>query len=111
MPANYKTTTEQQQGIDRLTDNLKTLRAAAGLSQLEMANAIGVSRATYTNYENKRVEMPWSTYLAIMCYFIHCEKTQKILTALNLTVPSWATTQKKKQNKGGANYESEFISV
>lgn len=92
MPANIKPTKEQQAGIDKLTANLKTLRAAAGLSQYDMASKVGVSRNSYCSYESNRVTMSWNTYLAFMCFFLHCEKTKPIMDALGVKIPPWATT-------------------
>lgn len=92
MPAIITPTAEQQSGINKLAANLKTLRAAAGLSQEKLAGEIGVGRGTYINYETGRNPMPWNIYLAIMCFFLHNENTKALMAPLGLSIPSWPTT-------------------
>lgn len=55
----YSTTTnmediEQDISIDLLVEELPTLRAKIGLSQIEVGEIIGVSRQTYSAIETKK---------------------------------------------------------
>lgn len=93
MPLAIKPTKEQQIRIDQLVANLKTLRAAAGLSQEEMAQHIGMARDSYSGFENCRRKMSWTNYLAIMCVFLNCEATKCMLPAIGLEKPVFTTTE------------------
>lgn len=53
----------------RLQSQLRVLRAAAGLSQSDVAQALGLVRSTYVNYENGTKEIPWEKCLALVFYF------------------------------------------
>lgn len=55
--------------IDKLTTVLPALRGAVGVSQDEIANAIGLSRQTYNSIELKKRRMTWGTYMALILFF------------------------------------------
>ena len=84
MPITTKLTDEQIESVDRLANNLRTLRAAAKLTQQEMAEAVGLSRQTYLKIENKTAVMSWTTYLAFLYYFTNCPDAEKYLTILQV---------------------------
>jgi len=65
--------------IQLLTDELPVLRAKIGVSQSELSNIIGVSRQTYSSIETKKREMSWNTYLSLILFFEHNEKTREML--------------------------------
>lgn len=65
--------------IKKLTTELNTLRAKAGIPQEELAKIIGVSRQTYGAIERRDKTMSWATYLALIFYFEHNNKTSQIL--------------------------------
>lgn len=48
---------------------LKELRKHAGKTQLEVANALGISRQAYSNYESEAREPDYETLLRIADYF------------------------------------------
>ena len=65
--------------IKILTDELKVLRAKAGVTQQELADKLGVSRQTYGMIENRTYEMAWSQFLALVFLFRSNDGTAKIL--------------------------------
>lgn len=70
--------------ISILTDNLSALRTQADISQDDLSNLIGVSRQTYSSIERRTRKMSWSTYLSLIFFFDHNQKTHKMLRALSL---------------------------
>ena len=75
---------EKDEFIAKLTPNLAVLRKQAEFSQEELANLIGVSRQTYSAIERKIRRMSWSTYLSLMLFFDHNQKTHNMLRILSL---------------------------
>lgn len=55
--------------IDKLTAELPALRGAVGASQGEIADAIGVSRQTYSAVELGKKSMSWNMYMALILFF------------------------------------------
>lgn len=78
------TDAEKDKFIATMTPNLPALRTQAGISQEELANLIGVSRQTYSAMERKVRRMSWSTYLSLVLFFDHNQKTHKMLRMLHL---------------------------
>ncbi len=68
--------------MERLTRELPVLRARLGVSQADVADAIGVARQTYNNYETGKKEMPWSIFLALVTVFQSNKETQKMLSSI-----------------------------
>ena len=62
-----------------LAEELPVLRAKLGISQGDLSNCIGVSRQTYSAIETKKKDMSWNTFLSLMFFFEHNEKTRKML--------------------------------
>ena len=62
-----------------LTEELPVLRAKIGISQGDISNIIGVSRQTYSAIENKKRKMSWNTFLSLVLFFEHNEKTKDML--------------------------------
>ena len=67
-----------------LTDELPVLRAKIGISQGELSNIIGVSRQTYSAIETKKRNMSWNTFLSLILFFEHNEKTKDMLINLGV---------------------------
>ncbi len=65
-----------------LTDELPVLRAKIGISQAELSNIIGVSRQTYSAIETKKRNMSWNTFLSLVLFFEHNEKTKEMLKGI-----------------------------
>lgn len=78
------TDAEKDEFIATFTPNLPALRTQADISQEELANLIGVSRQTYSAIERKVRRMAWSTYLTLVFFFDHNQKTHKLLRMLSL---------------------------
>lgn len=78
------TDAEKDEFIATLTPNLPALRTQAEISQEELANLIGISRQTYSAIERKVRRMAWSTYLSLVLFFDHNQKTHKMLRMLSL---------------------------
>ena len=73
------TETSKKELVGILTNELKVLRAKAGITQRELAERLGVSRQTYGMIENKSQNMTWSHFLALTFLFKNNEDTAKIL--------------------------------
>lgn len=78
------TDAEKDGFIASLTANLSALRTQAEISQEELANLVGVSRQTYSAIERKIRRMSWSTYLSLVLFFDHNQKTHRMLRALSI---------------------------
>lgn len=78
------TEVEKDAFITALTPNLPALRTQADISQEELANLLGISRQTYSAIERKVRKMSWNTYLSLILFFDHNQKTHKMLRALSL---------------------------
>ena len=50
--------------------NLPTLRKKYGISQADLGEKVGLSRQTISGIERGSIEMSWTVYLAIVCYFV-----------------------------------------
>ena len=75
---------EKDNFIAALSPNLTVLRTKAEISQEELANLIGVSRQTYSSIERKVRKMSWSTYLSLVLFYDHNEKTHKMIRQLSI---------------------------
>ena len=73
---------EREHLINILTDNLPVLRARIGFSQDDLSNIIGVSRQTYSAIETKKRNMSWGTFISLVLFFEHNEKTRPLLISL-----------------------------
>lgn len=73
---------EKDNFIATLSPNLTVLRTKAEISQEELANLIGVSRQTYSAIERKIRKMAWSTYLSLVLFYDHNQKTHKMIRQL-----------------------------
>lgn len=60
------------------------LRGKVGASQEEIASAVGISRQTYSAYENRTRPIPWSLYLALLFYFDYIPSTHYMIRQLEL---------------------------
>lgn len=75
---------EKDNFITTLTPNLTVLRTKAEISQEELANLIGVSRQTYSAIERKVRKMSWSTYLALVLFYDHNQRTHDMIRQLSV---------------------------
>lgn len=73
--------------IDRLTNELKVLRAKAEISQQDLANRIGVSRQTYGMIETKKQRMTWNHFMVLLLLFRSSEGTADIINRIGAYPP------------------------
>lgn len=75
---------ERTRFIERLVDELPVLRMKLGISQDEMANALGISRQTYSTIETKRRKMSWPLYLSLILIFDNNDQTHEYIRKADL---------------------------
>ena len=69
---------------NKLAIELAGLRGKLGASQEEIANAVGITRQTYSAYENGIRPIPWTQFLAFLFYFDNIPSTHKMIRQLEL---------------------------
>ena len=70
--------------IDKLTDNLPTLRAKMNISQSKLADTIGIGRQTLIAIENRKGRMRWDTFLALILVFSKDQDVSGLIKLLGL---------------------------
>lgn len=75
---------EKEELIAKLAEELPVLRTKVGVSQEELANAVGISRQTCSFYETQSREMPWDKYLALLFYFDSIPSTHYLLRQMEI---------------------------
>lgn len=70
--------------VEKFMIELPALRGKVGASQEEIASSIGISRQTYSTYENHSRPIPWSIFLALLFYFDCIPSTHYIIRQLGL---------------------------
>lgn len=65
--------------IAKMTENLKVLRNKLRLTQDELAGKVGISRQTLVNIENKKREMSWNIFVALITVFRAERSTSDLL--------------------------------
>ena len=91
------TDSERLAYIEKMADNLPTLRTRLSLTQEELGARIGVSRGTVIMLENKQRRMTWNTFLSLILVFSQNKDTNTLLSALDIY------TDELKKNLGGAD--------
>ena len=76
---------ERKQELCRLLAlNLPVLRAKANLSQDELADRLGFSRQTISTIEGKKREMQWSTFSALILFFLRNAEIRKLMIVMGI---------------------------
>ena len=70
--------------IEKFSEELPALRGKVGASQEEVSSSIGISRQTYSAYENHSRPIPWSVFLALLFYFDYIPSTHNIIRRLGV---------------------------
>lgn len=70
--------------ITNMIGNLAMLRTKLGLTQVQLANLIGVSRHTIMQIENKKAKLSWNNFLSLLLIFIKNPETDKLLNILDI---------------------------
>lgn len=65
---------------NQLINELPVLRARLGITQEMLAMKVGCSRQTVNSVENRKKEMTWQLFMAIMAVFNQDEITRKMLS-------------------------------
>ena len=85
--------------MDNMTENLQMLRVRLGLSQNELASMIGISRHTIMNIENKKSELTWANFLALVLIFTKNESTNMLLNVLGIYTDEFNDFVKQHENE------------
>lgn len=81
---NWQLTEEEKKKlVAALTPELVVLRNKAGISQEELATAIGVTRQTYGAIERNKRKMTWNTYLSLILFYDYNKKTRSMIRSLD----------------------------
>lgn len=80
----FSETFEREAYARTLQSKLRILRAAAEVSQSDLASALGIVRSTYVNYENGTKEIPWEKCLAFLFYFESHPASRELLVQMDL---------------------------
>jgi len=78
------TESERKKVLTNMANNLQMLRVRLGLTQNELADKLGISRHTVMNIENKKRNMEWNNFLALLLLFSSNEDTSKLLSVLEI---------------------------
>jgi DNA-binding XRE family transcriptional regulator len=70
--------------LTNMTDNLAMLRTKLGLTQVQLANLIGVSRHTIMQVENKKAKLSRNTFLSLLLVFIKNPESDRLLNILEI---------------------------
>lgn len=81
----YKISNEKKQELMTiLADNLPVFRAKLSITQTDLASIIGLTKNTLTQIENKKREMTWVTFVALLFLFYNIKKTKPLIDTFNL---------------------------
>ncbi len=75
---------ERKEYMEKMAENLPTLRTKLNMTQEELAKLIGVSRSTVIMFEKKQRQMTWNTFLSLILIFSRNAETNKLLIALDI---------------------------
>lgn len=75
---------DRKRYTQQIQERLKILRVAAHVTQKEVAEALGLVRSTYVNYELGSTELPWEKCLALLFFFQKCDGSRELIQALRL---------------------------
>ncbi len=70
---------EKKKYAKALSECLYDLRKAAGVTQAEIADIVGVKRQTYGPLERGQQRMSWNTYMSLIFYFDYNPRTHGII--------------------------------
>ncbi len=78
--------TKKDELIEKLTENLPTIRAKMKISQSELADSVRIGRQTIISIENKNSKMRWDTFLALMLIISQSTDASELLHLLGLNI-------------------------
>jgi len=74
----------QQSYVDKMVEYLPVLRAAADITQNQLAKKLGVTRSTTVAIESRKRPLQWHMYLAMITIFMQNEDSKKLLGSFEL---------------------------
>lgn len=74
--------------IGRMASNLSVFRAKLGITQMQLANIIGLTRQTISAIENGQREMSWTVFLSLILFFWRNQSTKRLLVAFEIYTPA-----------------------
>ena len=92
-----------------LKNNIAELRKKQGLTQLEVAQQVGVRESTIANWENDRNGLEWFERIASLCKCLKCSPTD--LIKLPLDSSSSKDSLGKFQGRESFSTEDPLISL
>lgn len=93
--------------IEKLSEELLILRTKTAMSQEEIANAIGLSRQTYSAIEAGKKRMTWRTYLALIMMFDYNPKTHEMIRQINIFPPELEGAKSNTNEKSSVSQVQE----
>lgn len=78
---------EKQEYCITLGDNLRKLRAIAGLTQDDLENLCGISKERISRIENGAYVMRWSQFVNLIMIFTMNANTKEYLVAVKILTP------------------------
>ena len=85
--------------VQKMADNLPTLRKKAGLTQTQLADMLGVSKYTVLSIEKKQRNMTWSTFLSLILIFSKNKDTNKMLTLFGIYTDEFNDFIKRREKE------------
>lgn len=77
----------RSEALAKMAENLKVLRNKLSLTQDELAGKVGISRQTLVSIENKKREMSWNTFVALITVFRAESSTSDLLEYFGIYSP------------------------
>lgn len=97
--------------VDKLVDNLPSLRAKIKMSQSELADMMRIGRQTIISIENKSSKMRWDTFLALIVTLSQNEAAAEYLRMLNLdmkTIDEIVGEEMSNRTGGGTSLQDKL---
>lgn len=85
--------------VEKMTDNLPTLRKKLNLSQEELANILGYSRYTIMSIETRKQKMTWNMFLSLVLLFDKNKDTSILIKALDIYTDDLDSCLKQSETK------------
>ncbi len=92
---------EKKKYAKALSGYLLDLRKAAGVTQAEIADIVGVKRQTYGPLERGQQIMSWNTYMSLIFYFDYNPRTHGIIRKNGLLYSAFDNSTAYKTATGG----------
>jgi DNA-binding XRE family transcriptional regulator len=74
--------------IKRMAYNLAVFRAKLGITQIQLAHIVGLTRQTISAIESGQREMSWTVFLSLILFFWRNQSTKRLLVAFEIYTPS-----------------------